>query len=553
MADAADEDLFADLYDGEDAEPEATRPAPEAPKTEPDAPAVKTETVTDESAPQQQQQQQNYQQQDDDEAKPFDPSTEEMDTMTHAPHQTYETQEVDRTPVHMKDDGKMFIGGLNWETTDQSLKDYFTQFGEVTECTVMRDGVTGRSRGFGFLTFKDPKVVNVVMVKEHLLDGKLIDPKRAIPRDEQEKTSKIFVGGVSQEATETDFRQFFAQFGNVLDCTLMMDKDTGRPRGFGFVTFDDDQAVERALSQPLAIHGKPIEVKRAEPRGNLREEGGGGGGRGGRFGGAGRGGGGAHQNNFGAQQDQAAQAGGANNMSPAMMAQYWQRMQQYFQMMQQQMQGGGMAGGMNPQMAAMQQNPQMMQQMMASMGRGQGGAGGMNPQMMQQMASMQQQQQQQGGGMQGGPGMQQGGGMQGGYSGGSMSGSASPGPGQQQSGFNAQEQMVFEQQKYERQQMARMQGQSVNGGSTWEGMYDDVPAPAGVNNRGGGFAGRGGRGGGAPAGPGGARGPGTPGNAPVNAPTGPKNAGMPGSNYRGGRGGRGGGGGRFDPYARNAK
>jgi hypothetical protein len=56
----------------------------------------------------------------------------------------------------------------------ESLKDYFTQFGEVTECTVMRDGVTGRSRGFGFLTFKDPKVVNVVMVKEHLLDGKLV-------------------------------------------------------------------------------------------------------------------------------------------------------------------------------------------------------------------------------------------------------------------------------------------------------------------------------------------------------------------------------------------
>jgi RNA-binding protein Musashi len=110
--------------------------------------------------------------------------------------------------------------------------------------------------------------------------------------------------------------------------------------------------------------------------------------------------------------------------------------------------------------------------------------------------------------------------------------------------------MVFEQQKYERQQMARMQGQSVNGGSTWEGMYDDVPAPAGVNNRGG-FAGRGGRGGGAPGGP---RGPATPGNAPAGAPTGPKNAGMPGSNYRGGgRGGRGGGGGRFDPYARNSK
>ena len=58
-----------------------------------------------------------------------------------------------------------------------------------------------------------------------------IDPKRAIPRDEQERTSKIFVGGVSQEASEGDFKEYFMQFGRVVDATLMMDKDTGRPRG----------------------------------------------------------------------------------------------------------------------------------------------------------------------------------------------------------------------------------------------------------------------------------------------------------------------------------
>lgn len=56
----------------------------------------------------------------------------------------------------------------------ESLCDYFSQFGEVIECTVMRDGATGRSRGFGFLTFKDPKTVNTVMVKEHFLDGKIV-------------------------------------------------------------------------------------------------------------------------------------------------------------------------------------------------------------------------------------------------------------------------------------------------------------------------------------------------------------------------------------------
>ena len=57
---------------------------------------------------------------------------------------------------------------------EESLRAYFEQFGEITECTVMRENQTGRSRGFGFLTFKDPKCVNAVMVKEHVLDGKIV-------------------------------------------------------------------------------------------------------------------------------------------------------------------------------------------------------------------------------------------------------------------------------------------------------------------------------------------------------------------------------------------
>ena len=54
--------------------------------------------MNDTAAPQQQQQ-------DDDDAKPFDPAAEEMDGMTNAPHQGYDMSEMDRTPVHMKDDG----------------------------------------------------------------------------------------------------------------------------------------------------------------------------------------------------------------------------------------------------------------------------------------------------------------------------------------------------------------------------------------------------------------------------------------------------------------
>lgn len=424
----------------------------------------------------------------------------------------------------------MFIGGLNWETTDQSLRDYFSSFGEVTECTVMRDGATGRSRGFGFLTFKDPKTVNIVMVKEHYLDGKIIDPKRAIPRDEQEKTSKIFVGGVSQETTEAEFKDYFAQFGRVVDATLMMDKDTGRPRGFGFVTFESEAGVDACLSTDLEIHGKPIEVKKAQPRGNMREEEDNS--RRGKF----RKGGSDDQSNNQNQMSAQMTQGG---MTPQVMAQYMQRMQQYMAMMQQQMaMNRGMGMPMMPGMNGMQMNPAMMQQMMQmqmqqqmAQGGGQNGPnspmGGMNPAMIQQMQNQMGQVGGQGNGDQGGFNNQQ---MFGGGRGGRRGGRGGG-------------------QHYNQGQGGYGMGGGGGGGdpTSWEGMYDDVPQPNFNQGGRGGFRNRGGQQQqqqqqqSTPS-------PTDPHHAPpANAPTGPKNAGKPGANYRGG--GRGGNRG-YHPYSR---
>ncbi|KAI8885017.1 hypothetical protein K501DRAFT_293755 [Backusella circina FSU 941] len=155
----------------------------------------------------------------------------------------------------------MFIGGLNWETTDESLRTYFSQFGEVLDCVVMRDTVTNRSRGFGFLTMKESADVDKIVSQDHELDGKKIDPKHAIPRDEQDKTEKIFVGGISAEVNEDEFREFFSQFGTVMDATLMTERETGRPRGFGFITFETSEGVEEALRQPkLTIKDKAASI-----------------------------------------------------------------------------------------------------------------------------------------------------------------------------------------------------------------------------------------------------------------------------------------------------
>ena len=105
----------------------------------------------------------------------------------------------------------------------------------------------------------------------------------------------IFVGNLPFRAEQEDVIELFAQFGEVTNCALPLERDTGRKRGFAFIEMADESTEEAAIEglQGAELMGRPLRINKAEPRGSAPRRGGGGygGGGGGGYGGGGGGGG----------------------------------------------------------------------------------------------------------------------------------------------------------------------------------------------------------------------------------------------------------------------
>jgi RNA recognition motif-containing protein len=95
---------------------------------------------------------------------------------------------------------------------------------------------------------------------------------------------KLFVGSLSWNTDDHGLRQAFAPFGEISEAKVIVDRDSGRSRGFGFVTFTDEEAADKAISalDGTELDGRPIKVNVAQDR---RRDGGGGGRGGGGYGG----------------------------------------------------------------------------------------------------------------------------------------------------------------------------------------------------------------------------------------------------------------------------
>lgn len=163
----------------------------------------------------------------------------------------------------------LVVLGLPWTTTEETMKSYFEQYGEVVMVQVKTDPKSGKSRGFGFVRFAKSSIQNKLLTMRHFIDGRWCDVRVPLSKAEAEATKaaqlsrKIFVGRLPDNITTDDLRNHFSEYGTLTDVFIP------KPfRNFAFVTFGTSDMAQSIFKHKHIIKGSPVTISEAIPRDN---------------------------------------------------------------------------------------------------------------------------------------------------------------------------------------------------------------------------------------------------------------------------------------------
>lgn len=178
--------------------------------------------------------------------------------------------------------GNIFIKNLDKSIDNKAVYDTFSAFGNILSCKVATDD-TGNSKGYGFVHFETEDAANQAIQKVNgmLLNGKKVYVGKFIPRKEREKLmgekarkfTNVFVKNFGEDLDDEKLTEMFGKYGKITSCKVMTN-DEGKPKGFGFVAFDDATNAEKACEElhNKEINGKVLYVGRAQKKGERQME-----------------------------------------------------------------------------------------------------------------------------------------------------------------------------------------------------------------------------------------------------------------------------------------
>ncbi|KAF3554417.1 hypothetical protein F2Q69_00011083 [Brassica cretica] len=192
-------------------------------------------------------------------------------------------------------DLKLFVGNLPFNVDSAQLAQLFESAGKVEMVEVIYDKVTGRSRGFGFVTMSSVSEVEAAAQQftGYELDGRQLRVNAGPPPPKREDSfsrgprssfggsgygggggggggsgNRVYVGNLSWGVDDMALESLFGEQGKVVEARVIYDRDSGRSKGFGFVTYNSAQEVQNAIQtlNGADLDGRQIRVSEAEAR-----------------------------------------------------------------------------------------------------------------------------------------------------------------------------------------------------------------------------------------------------------------------------------------------
>ncbi|KAG6660903.1 UBP1-associated protein 2B-like [Carya illinoinensis] len=163
-------------------------------------------------------------------------------------------QVADRDVSHRK----IFVHGLGWDTTRQTLLSAFEPFGEIEDCTLVTDKVSGKAKGYAFVLFKTRKSAQEALknptkkIGNRLASWQLASVGPGAPLQSQDVAARrIYVNNVPADTDAELLRQFFAKFGEIEAGPFGFDQNTGRSRGFALFVYKSETGAKKVLEEPF--------------------------------------------------------------------------------------------------------------------------------------------------------------------------------------------------------------------------------------------------------------------------------------------------------------
>lgn len=186
---------------------------------------------------------------------------------------------ADREVTHRK----IFVHGLGWDTTPETLKSVFDNFGEIEDLKLVMDRVTGKAKGFAFIVFKtrksaekalqnpQKKINNRIVSWQLASVGPTAPAAAAAAKEGKEHDNsntnnnstsnnsigigerKIYVSNVPRDVDKEKLKEFFERFGEIETGPFGFDVNTGKSRGFAIFVYKTAEGLRKALEEPVKV------------------------------------------------------------------------------------------------------------------------------------------------------------------------------------------------------------------------------------------------------------------------------------------------------------